>query len=435
MAAPPTAPPARTPPPALLAVGTVDPVLDGVLRPLGDLTVCADPRSALLAVHRGARPSVVVAAAARDGAQDVIELVRGLKALLGAGAPPVIVVLDPQDERLLAPVLEAGAADAVLGPPRPADLGARIRARARLPREGPAEPRCLGREAFGAAAAKDLCEQGGWLFGGRALVADLGKGATTRILKAVRLSDGSLAAVKLLDPDVAGNDEDWARRFEREQRILMGIDHPNLVKIRDAGTLEGIPFLDMDFVAGETLDKLIDRVGPLPESRAIEVGAQVARALHALHERKLIHRDVKPENILLDPSGRVRLADFGLSKPHDDKGLTREGEILGTAVFISPEALQGKPPSFASDVYALGVTLFEMITGEDAIDPGSTAEMFQAAVRGRAQQKALLRIPGRLRAVVSRMLAVKPEDRYSNLNNLVSDLEKAHQDSQRLPKP
>lgn len=338
----------------------------------------------------------------------------------------------------MAPVLEAGAADAVLLPFRPADLLARVRARSRAQPAVTPQPRVLRAEAFDRAPQRPLTDEGGWLFGPRVLVADLGRGGLARVLKGVRLDDGSLAAVKLLDPQVAAQDEDWSKRFAREQRILKGIEDEHLVRIRDVGTLDGVPYLDMDFFAGETLDQLIERTGALPEERALDIAAQVARGLEALHARRIVHRDVKPENVLVDEAGRVRLCDFGLSKPQDDAALTHEGEILGTAVFIAPELLRGEPPSPLSDVYALGVTLFEMLTGEDAIEPGPTQAMFQAAIRGEAQRRALQLVPDRARSVVSRTLAVNPADRYSCMGDLVRELERLRQQkgaSRRVPRP
>jgi serine/threonine-protein kinase len=408
--------------------------LPALLAPLGAVEAHDDPKAALVSVARGARPAIVLLHA--GGGLGALDVLRGLKGLLGAAVPPAIALLEPYEERLMAPVLEAGAADAVLLPYRPADLLARVQARSRLQPEATPAPRVLGREAFDRAPTRPLTDDGGWVFGPRVLVADLGRGGLARVLKGVRLEDGSLAAVKLLDPQVASQDEDWSKRFAREQRILKGIEDEHLVRIRDVGTLDGVPYLDMDFFAGETLDQVVERLGVLPEDRALDIAAQVAKGLEALHVRRIIHRDVKPENVLVDTGGRVRLCDFGLSKPQDDAGLTHEGEILGTAVFIAPETLQGEPPTFSSDIYALGITLFEMLTGEDAIEPAQAQVMFQSAVRGEAQRRALVTAPERLRSVVSRMLAVKPEDRYASMGELARDLERLKQTaSRRLKRP
>ena len=371
---------------------------------------------ALGAMLRGQRPLAVIAA--RDTDLTQLELVRGARALFGPATPPVLVLVDAAQPDRLAHALEAGAADALLVPFRPADLQARLGAHLRRPpAQGQVYP--FTPDSFAAASGNG----GGYVFGDRVLVSDLGGVGITRVFKGVR-KDGSLACVKLLDPAVASQDVDWSRRFEREQRILQGIEHENLVRVRAGGELHGIPYMDMDYYAGESLDQVIDRLGQVAEPLALDVVIQIARGLGALHARNIIHRDLKPENILVDPQGKVRVCDFGLSKPQDDAGLTHEGEILGTVAFIAPETLTGGSHGFTSDIYALGVTLFEMLTGEDVIEPNPTQVMFQDSVRGAAQTRALRHVEGRLRPVVSRMLAVDPGDRYNTVEGLLKDLDR-----------
>ncbi len=406
----------------------------GLLESLGHVTAC-DGQQALRRVADGVRPSLLVLAG--DDGLSRLEVLRGLRGLRGEAMPPCVVLVEAGREDLLAHALEAGAVDTVLLPYRPHDLMARFQARVQMGHllastHNGVRPRLVDPRAFSGPPSRPVTAEGGFLFGLVLIVSEVAQGSLTRVLKGVRLLDGSLAAVKVLDPEVAALDEDWARRFAREQQILRGIEHPNLVVVRDVGTLhsddpaqEGLPFVDMDYFPGTPLDELIQAAGRFEVQRAIDVAVQVARGLAALHERTIMHRDVKPENILVDASGHVRLCDFGLSKPHDDAGLTREGEILGTVAFIAPEILCGEQPTYQGDVYALGITLFEMLTGEDAIPPGPAQAMFQAAVKGVAQARAMQAIPEQLRQVVSRMLAVNPRDRYSRLTDLIRDLEAA----------
>ncbi len=400
--------------------------LRSLLGALGRVTPC-DGQEALRRVADGARPSLLVLAA--DDGLTRLEVLRGLKGLKGPSIPPCVVLVEPTHEDLLAHALEEGAVDSVLRPYRPHDLLARFQARLQLGHllssGNGGLPRRIDPKAFTGPASRPITTEGGFLLGGVLIVAELAQGTLTRVLKGVRLSDGSLAAVKVLDPEVAAVDEDWARRFAREQTVLRGIEHPNLVRVRDMGTLEGLPYLDMDYFAATPLDELIHAEGRFAVDRAIDVAVQVAKGLAALHERGIMHRDVKPENILVAASGHVRLCDFGLSKPHDDAGLTQEGEILGTVAFIAPEILCGEPPTYQGDVYALGVTLFEMLTAEDAVPPGPAQSMFQAAVKGVAQARAMQATPPQVRQVVSRMLAVNPKDRYTRLTDLIRDLEAA----------
>ena len=397
--------------------------IEGVVAELGEVRGFSDAAQALLEVHRGLRPRAVVLDATGLGLTPV-EFLRGLRGLLGPATPPVLVLVEAEAQDQLAPVLEAGAADSLLLPFRRLDLLARIQARERSHEAGAVEPRLLDANLFRVPSDGTPFTDGGLRFGELLVVEQLSQGGITRVLKAVRLSDGSLAAVKTLDPAVAQQDEDWSRRFQREQRTLAGVEHENLVRIRDAGTRDGMPFVDMDFFAGETLDQLIDREKRLEPKRALDIAIQVARGLKVLHANGIIHRDVKPENILIEPSGRVRVSDYGLSKPKDDAGLTQEGEILGTVAFIDPELLVGGRSDFASDIYALGVTLFEMITGKDAIEPGPPTSMFREALQGSAQSRAMKHVEGQLKPVVSRMLAVDPRDRYPDLDAALAELEK-----------
>lgn len=399
--------------------------LADALAAFGQVEVHSNGVSLLLALAKIETPPELIVLGDDGPGLDRLEQLNGIQGLFGSSAPPVLVLVEPEREDLMVRALERGAADVVLRPFRGPDLLARAQARAQPGQ--PPQPRVLDARLLYDSLARPVTSQGGVLFGLRLIVADLSQSSLTRVLKGVRLAPsggspaGELCAIKVLDPEVAAQDEDWAARFAREQSVLLGLEHPNLVPIRDAGTLDGLAFLDMDFVPGEPLDQRIGE-GPFETPAALEIAIEIARGLEALHERGIVHRDVKPENVILDSSGAARLCDFGLSKAHDDSGLTREGEILGTAAFIAPETLCGSPPSFAGDVYALGITLYELVTGEEAIS-GPSDRAFRAAVSGEPQRQALLTLPSRLRPVVGRMLAVDPDDRYDRLGDLLRDLE------------
>ncbi|HBP21836.1 MAG TPA: hypothetical protein DEA08_29135 [Planctomycetes bacterium] len=353
-----------------------------------------------------------------------LEILRGLQGLYGFAAPPTIVAVPPGQEQSMAELLGAGAADVVLSPWRAPDLLARAAARRRGSNGTQPQARVLDASVLREALAQPVTAKGGALFGLTLVVSELSQTIRTRVFKGVRLEDGTLSALKVLDPDVAVRDEDLAGRFAREQQILLEVEHPNLVPIRSAGTLGGLRYLDMDFVVGEPLRDRVARLGSIPVEEAVRIACEVARGLAALHERGIVHRDIKPENILIDREGRARLCDFGLSKAQNDAGLTREGEILGTVAFIAPEVLCGTAPAFHSDVYALGITIFELVTGQDAIESGTPDHMFRQAVQGAAQQQAMKELPDKVRPVVSRMLAVDPGDRYDRLEDLIADLER-----------
>jgi serine/threonine protein kinase len=189
----------------------------------------------------------------------------------------------------------------------------------------------------------------------------LGEGAAGIVWLAERERDGLLVALKLLRPGVAG-DETARRRFAREARAAAEVQHPHLVPVLDAGEDGGRAWLATRYVDGRSLaDRLAG--GPLTLPELLSVVAEVAAGLQALHERGLVHRDVKPSNIMLDVGGHAALADFGLAKGAVYSALTRPGQVLGTLAYMAPELIRGEPASPASDLYALGCVAFEGLAG------------------------------------------------------------------------
>ena len=176
---------------------------------------------------------------------------------------------------------------------------------------------------------------------------------------------GQIVAVKIMPPHMAANPV-LLKRFEQEFRAASRLDHPNIVRALDYGDNGSSPFLVMEFVEGESLGQKLDREGRMTESEAIRIIAQVAQGLHRAHKESLIHRDVKPDNILVRPDGVAKLADLGLVKEADtDLNLTRTGRGLGTPHFMAPEQFRNaKGADIRCDIYSLGATLYQMVTGE-----------------------------------------------------------------------
>ncbi|HVM12491.1 MAG TPA: protein kinase, partial [Actinomycetota bacterium] len=170
-------------------------------------------------------------------------------------------------------------------------------------------------------------------------------------------------AVKVLQPQLA-RDQEFIERFRREARAAAGLSHPNIVGVHDHGSDGSDHFIVMEFVEGRTLAEVLDEEGALETGRAIAIATDVAAALSAAHERGLVHRDVKPANILLTDRGRVMVTDFGIARAATSQGLTMTGTVLGTASYLSPEQARGEPVDERSDVYSLGCVLYEMLTGE-----------------------------------------------------------------------
>lgn len=204
----------------------------------------------------------------------------------------------------------------------------------------------------------------------------IGKGGMGKVYKA-RAPDGSLIALKVLAPHLVDNDVQ-RMRFYQEARIAMQLDHPNMVRAIEVGEDEGRHFIAMEFVDGETLRQRIRRGGPLREKDAIRIIAQIAQALHKAHKRGLIHRDVKPDNILIPKEGPAKLSDLGLVKSLDaDLNLTKTGRGLGTPHYMAPEQFRdAKNVDIRSDIYSLGATLYVAVTGETPFGGGPPLETF-----------------------------------------------------------
>ncbi len=231
-------------------------------------------------------------------------------------------------------------------------------------------------------------------------------------------------AVKLLRPDVA-SDPDLAHRFRREALAATVLRHPNIVACLDTGTDGAQPYLVMDLIEGEDLAARLRRGGRLAPGEAARIGLDVARALGAAHLRGIVHRDVKPGNILLAADGRAMVADFGIARLAMDAEAALPGTTLGSVHYFSPEQARGTTTTPASDVYGLGLVLFEALTGTRAWTGDTTDAIALARVGRRAPSARAMRpeIPADLEAVVARALQPEPGDRYPDGASMAAALE------------
>ncbi len=244
------------------------------------------------------------------------------------------------------------------------------------------------------------------------LAARLGSGGTASVWRAKDTTNGDAVAVKLLHVDAADNPEVLAR-FEREARLLAAIDHPNVVALRDRGSHDDRPFLVFDLVEGESLRERLRRSGPLPLLEATAIAEQLANGLAAAHAARLVHRDLKPANVLIAPDGHVKLADFGIARALEEPGITQPGRVLGTGEYVSPEQALGRPLDARSDLYALGVVLFEMLAGRPPFRGTGFADVAARHVRTAPPSLADVRpeAPRALVALVASLLAKTPDGR------------------------
>ena len=204
------------------------------------------------------------------------------------------------------------------------------------------------------------------------IVGLLGKGGMGEVYRADDLKLGQAVALKFIPKAVSG-DESMLARFHAEVRLARQVSHPNVCRIYDIGEVEGRHFLSMEYVDGEDLASLLKRIGHLPVDKTVDIARQLCAGLHAAHEKGVLHRDLKPANVMLDGRGRVRITDFGLAIAAEEAA--NVGELSGTPAYMAPEQLQGKPASVRSDLYALGLVLYEVATGKRAFDAPTLAEM------------------------------------------------------------
>jgi serine/threonine protein kinase len=207
------------------------------------------------------------------------------------------------------------------------------------------------------------------------LEAPLGEGGMGVVYRA-RRDDGTVVALKVLKPELSG-DEVYQKRFMHEARAATEVQHTHLVPVVDAGHDNGFHYLAVAYVEGSSLEGVIAEGGPLPFREIARVVADVGAGLDALHRAGLVHRDVKPSNIMIDPSGFAALTDFGLARGRGYTVLTKPGQVMGTLDYIAPELIQGAHASAATDIYALGCTVFEAVAGTP---PFAHKSVFEAAI-------------------------------------------------------
>ncbi len=259
--------------------------------------------------------------------------------------------------------------------------------------------------------------------GGRYEIEDtLGEGGMATVYRAIDTVLGRPVAVKVLAPRYA-NDATFVERFRREAQSAAAMNHPNIVNVFDTGSDDGTHYIVMELVEGRTLrDVLAD--GPLLPERAAEIAEAVASALAFAHERGIVHRDVKPGNIMITPSGDVKVMDFGIARATAGESLTQTATVLGTATYLSPEQAQGETVDARSDLYSLGVVLYEILTGRPPFEGESPVAVAYKHVREEPVRPSLLNrdVSEPLERIVLKAMAKNPENRYSSAADLRADV-------------
>lgn len=257
----------------------------------------------------------------------------------------------------------------------------------------------------------------GTVYGNRYTLDELiAVGGMGEVWKATDKVLGRTVAIKLLSPALA-TQPGFEERFREEARHTALLSHPNIATVYDYGETDGASWLVMEFVEGEPLSAIIREEGPQSPRRTAMVVGQCAEALQAAHEAGVIHRDVKPANIMVRPDGVVKLTDFGIARATDAAPMTRTGEVMGTAQYISPEQAMGRPVSPKSDIYSLGVVAHELLTGRRPFDDGSPVATAMAHVH-KPPPELPSSVPPTMAAVIMSCLAKEPDQRPSSARAL-----------------
>jgi HAMP domain-containing protein len=270
----------------------------------------------------------------------------------------------------------------------------------------------------------------GALFAGRyEVLATIGKGGMGVVYRANDKKLDEVVALKVLRPDLVKDDPSHLERFKQEIRLARKISHRNILRTHDFGEADGVPYISMEFLEGVTLKDLILSKGALPLGVGLRIAKQMCAGLEAAHRQGVIHRDIKPHNMLILPeSGALKIMDFGIarvsSEMKEQAGLTSEGTVMGTPDYMPPEQAQGRPVDFRSDIYSLGVVLFEVFTGKLPFGGETVMQVVMNHIQQQPPRPRSLmpNLPEDLEAIILRCLEKAPERRYSTVAEILKDL-------------
>lgn len=267
-------------------------------------------------------------------------------------------------------------------------------------------------------------ELAGQSLGGYLLEEELGRGSMGMVYRGKQVALGREVAVKLL-PHSLAQDPSYIARFIREAQIIAGLNHPNIVQIYDAGQQHGVLYFVMEYVQGPTIGSLLLLDGSMPQHLAAEYIAQVADALDvAYKERNVIHRDIKPENLMLDRWGRIKVMDFGLARAPGLQQITMAKTLVGSVYYASPEQIWGKPLDNRSDIYALGVVLYEMVAGQRPFSGRTLQDLTQTITAGRFLPPTALNpeIDSQLESIILTAMATNRDERFPQAGLMAGEL-------------
>ncbi len=257
------------------------------------------------------------------------------------------------------------------------------------------------------------------------IIEEIGSGGMGRVYKAEDKELGTTVALKMIRPELSA-DRDVIDLFKKEIILARSISHENVVRIHDLGEIGRVKYVSMDFIKGEDLKSLIRLSGPLSVDTTLQIAIQVGEALRAAHRKNIVHQDLKPQNIMIDPGGRVFVTDFGLATLRAADGAAGPADVVGTPFYFSPEQARGAPADPRSDIYSFGVVVFEMLTGREPFRAATAAELARKHVSEPPPLPSRFNpaVPAALEKIVLKCLAKKREDRYQSFDEILADLKR-----------
>lgn len=261
------------------------------------------------------------------------------------------------------------------------------------------------------------------------LVEFIGKGGMALVYRAIDKRTGHSVAVKILRPEY-NQDAEFCTRFDREAVAASKMSHHNIVNLLDVGQDDNMRYIVMEYVRGRTLKEVIQQNGPLKPAVAAQVAIRVLSALQHAHKNGIIHRDIKPQNILVHSDGLIKVGDFGIARVVGSNTISTDDIVMGSVHYFSPEQAKGEPVTAASDLYSVGVVLYEMLTGKPPFDGETPVAIAMQHIGGKAQPIREIdpTIPPALERVVEKAMEKRPERRYQNALEMAQDLQRAMQE-------
>ena len=262
-------------------------------------------------------------------------------------------------------------------------------------------------------------------FGSYRVLERIAAGGQATVYRAWDSNTGQVVAVKVMHPHLT-SDAAYLERFRREAQLAASITHPNVVRVFEVGQEADAHYMVLEFLP-VNLHDLIQAQGEMPIERVVDLARQIAAGLEAAHQRGIIHRDIKPQNVLIGPAGEAKLTDFGISRAADLATMTRTGTVMGTPHYMSPEQAQGHPVDIRTDIYSYGVMVYQMLTGEVPFDADTPFEIIRKNISERAQPMRRRRadVPASLERIIARCMEKNPDRRYSTPAEVDAALEQA----------